>query len=58
MFSTTFRILESNDEHFYERDLYFNFDYHWPMHGFGLTDALLKKVYRDNALKAFNQARG
>lgn len=57
MFSTTFRILESNDEHFYERDLYFNFDYHWPMHGFGLPDALLKKMYRDNALKAFKQAR-
>jgi len=58
IFSTTFRILESNDEHFYERDLYFNFDYHWPMHGFGLTDALLKKIYRENALKAFKQARG
>ena len=57
IFSTTFRILESNDEHFYERDLYFNFDYHWPMHGFGLPDALLKKMYRDNALKAFKQAR-
>jgi hypothetical protein len=57
MFSTTFRILESSDEHFYERDLYFNFDYHWPMHGLGLPDALLKKIYRDNALKAFKQAR-
>jgi hypothetical protein len=57
MFSTTFRILESNDEHFYERDLYFNFDYHWPLHGIGLPDALLKKVYRENALKAFAQAR-
>ena len=34
IFATTFRILESNDEHFYARDLYFNFDYHWPMHGF------------------------
>lgn len=57
MLSTTFRILESNDEHFYERDLNFNFDYHWPLHGFGLPDALLKKVYRDNALRAFAQAR-
>ncbi len=55
--STTFRILESNDEHFYERDIFFNFDYHWPMHGFGLPDPLLKKIYRDNALKAFKQAR-
>ncbi len=57
MLSTTFRILESNDEHFYERDLNFNFDYHWPLHGFGLSDVLLKKVYRDNALRAFAQAR-
>lgn len=57
MFSTTFRVLESSDEHFYERDLYFNFDYHWPMQGLGLPDALLKKIYRDNALKAFKQAR-
>jgi predicted TIM-barrel fold metal-dependent hydrolase len=57
IFSTTFRILESNDEHFYERDLFFNFDYHWPMHGLGLPDVLLRKIYRDNALKAFRQAR-
>ncbi len=57
MFSTTFRILESNDEHFYERDLNFNFDYHWPLNGFGLPDPVLKKVYRDNALRAFQQAR-
>jgi len=57
MFSATFRILESHDEHFYERDLNFNFDYHWPLYGFGLPDAVLKKVYRDNALRAFRQAR-
>jgi predicted TIM-barrel fold metal-dependent hydrolase len=57
IFSTTFRILESNDEHFYERDLFFNFDYHWPMHGLGLPDVLLRKINRDNALKAFRQAR-
>ena len=57
MFSTTFRILESNDEHFYERDLNFNFDYHWPLNGFGLPDAILKKVYGDNARRAFQRAR-
>jgi hypothetical protein len=57
MFSTTFRILESQDEHFYERDLNFNFDYHWPLNGFGLPDALLKKVYSDNARRAFQRAR-
>ena len=57
MFSTTFRIMESLDEHFYEQDLYFNFNYHWPMHGFGLPDDVLKKVYREAALNAFKQAR-
>jgi uncharacterized protein len=57
IFSTTFRVLESQDEHFYEQDLYFNFDYHWPMHGLGLPDDVLKKVYRETALAAFAQAR-
>ncbi len=57
IFSTTFRIMESLDEHFYEQDLYFNFNYHWPMHGLGLPDDVLKKIYRENALNAFRQAR-
>lgn len=57
MFSTTFRILESDDEHFYERDINFNFDYHWPLNGFGLPDRILKKVYGDNAKRAFQRAR-
>jgi len=57
MFSTTFRILESHDEHFYERDLNFNFDYHWALNGFGLPDSILKKVYSDNARRAFQRAR-
>ncbi len=57
MFSATFRILETADEHLYERDLNFNFDYHWPLHGFALPDPILKRVYRDNALQAFRQAR-
>lgn len=46
MYRTTFRILETEDEHFYAMNL---FNYHWPLHGFGLDDAVLKKVYRDNA---------
>jgi predicted TIM-barrel fold metal-dependent hydrolase len=54
--STTFRILETDDEHFYEQDLYFNFDYHWPMHGFALPAVVLKKMYKDNAMRAFKQA--
>jgi hypothetical protein len=57
MFSTTFRILESNDEHFYAQGLYFNFRYHWPLYGFGLPDDILKKVYRENAMRAFRQAQ-
>ena len=56
IFSTTFRIMESADEHFYEQDLFFNFDYHWPLNGFGLADDVLKKVYRETALSAFGQA--
>lgn len=48
MYRTTFRILESADEHFYERDL---FNYHWPLHGLHLSKKTLKKIYRDNALR-------
>ena len=58
MFATTFRVLESLDEHFYENDLYFNFNYHWPMSGIGLPDAILKKVYGDNARAVYQRARG
>jgi len=54
MFSTTFRILETADEHFYAHDL---FNYHWPLYGFGLPDGVLKKVYGDNARKVFERAR-
>ncbi len=57
MFGTTFRILESNDEHFYERDQYFNYNYHWPLNGFGLPDSVLKSLYHDNAMRAFEEAR-
>lgn len=48
MYETTFRILESTDEHFYETEL---FGYHWPLNGFGLKDSVLKKIYQDNAKK-------
>lgn len=46
MYQTTFRILESLDEHFYEVD---QFSYHWSLNGFGLSDAILKSLYHDNA---------
>jgi predicted TIM-barrel fold metal-dependent hydrolase len=57
MFTTTFRVMESQDEHFYAQDVYFNFNYHWPLHGFGLPDDVLRKMYRDNALAAIKQAQ-
>ena len=50
MYEATIRILETLDEHFY----YFR-SYHWPSHGFGLSDKILKKVYRDNARKIFKK---
>ena len=48
MYRITFRILESQDEHFYEID---QFGYHWPLYGLGLNDDILKRVYRENASK-------
>lgn len=52
MYALTFRILETYDEHFYAHDL---IDYHWPLHGFGLEDTVLEKVYRLNALKILDR---
>ncbi|MGI8989522.1 MAG: amidohydrolase family protein [Bryobacteraceae bacterium] len=57
MFGATFRILETNDEHFYENDLNFNFNYHWALNGFGLPDPVLRKLYGGNAKDVFQQAR-
>ncbi|MEO8764608.1 MAG: amidohydrolase family protein [Ginsengibacter sp.] len=48
LYQATFRILESADEHIYEHDL---FKYHWPLYGLQLPDTILKKVYRENAIK-------
>ena len=45
MYRQTFRILETADEHFYD------YGYHSPLHGFDLPEAVLQKVYRDNALR-------
>jgi hypothetical protein len=51
-FSTTFRILETADEHFYMRgnveSANFNFNYHWALNGFDLPENVLKKIYCDN----------
>jgi uncharacterized protein len=46
MYRTTFRILESADDHFYEQDL---FNYHWALYGLALSDATLKKIYNGNS---------
>jgi len=48
MYRVTFRILESQDEHFYETD---QFGYHWPLYGLGLSDEILQRVYHENAAK-------
>jgi predicted TIM-barrel fold metal-dependent hydrolase len=48
MYHTTFRILESLDEHFYETG---QFGYHWSLNGFGLPDTVLRRVYHENAAK-------
>jgi predicted TIM-barrel fold metal-dependent hydrolase len=48
MYRITFRILESEDEHFYANDM---FGYHWPLNGFGLSGQVLEKVYYKNPLK-------
>jgi predicted TIM-barrel fold metal-dependent hydrolase len=51
MYQTTFRILESSDEHFYVKD---HFSYHWPLNGLDLSDTVLKKLYQDNAKKIYH----
>jgi uncharacterized protein len=48
MYQITFRILEAQDEHFYEIE---QFSYHWPLYGLGLGDEVLRQVYRENAAK-------
>jgi len=48
MYRITFRILESADEHFYETR---QFGYHWALNGFDLPEDVLKKVYRENAIR-------
>ena len=53
MFSATFRLLETSDEHFYEDAFH---QYHWPLHGAGLPDDVLKKLYKDNAIAVFRRA--
>lgn len=46
IYSATFRLLESEDDHIYEHDL---FKYHWPLYGLNLSDEVLNKLYYKNA---------
>jgi hypothetical protein len=55
MYETTFRILQTADEHFYRTE---QFNYHWALSGFDLDDFILKKLYKMNALKIMEQATG
>jgi len=48
MYYTTFRILESDDEHFYDHQL---FSYHWALYGLSLNEAALRKIYGENGGK-------
>lgn len=48
MYRVTFRILETEDEHFYPE---FFSKYHWPHYGLGLPEEVLRKIYRENALR-------
>lgn len=47
MYRLQWRILESEDEHFYSPSQ----TYHWPLHGIGLEKDVLEKIYRTNAQK-------
>jgi len=52
MYLTTFRILETADEHFYEQD---TFNYHWALYGLNLPKEVLEKLYYKNAEKILSE---
>lgn len=45
MYTFSFRILETDDEHIYHH----SFGYHWSYSGLDLSDDVLRKVYNENA---------
>ena len=51
MYRGIFRVLETNDEHFYVPE----HNYHWSLSGFNLPDEVLKKIYHDNAERILNE---
>ena len=52
VYELTFRVLESADDHFYAWN---HSSYHWPLYGLDLSDGVLSKVYRGNALKILHK---
>ncbi len=52
MYRNSFHILETLDDHFYAWDVS---NTRWCLYGLGLSDAALRKIYRDNALKILNK---
>jgi len=46
MYRTSFRLLETADEHFYPNQFA---NYHWAFYGFALPEPILKKIYYLNA---------
>ncbi len=48
MYRNSFRVWQTNDEHFYSWDVA---NTRWPMSGVGLSNGALKKLYRENALR-------
>lgn len=55
MYRESFRLLESADEHFYLARFS---KYHWPAHGWGLPDEVLRALYRGNASRVFRMGEG
>jgi predicted TIM-barrel fold metal-dependent hydrolase len=51
MYRSTFHILETADEHFYDPSLD---SYHWPLYGLHLPKEVLHKLYQTNAAKILN----
>jgi predicted TIM-barrel fold metal-dependent hydrolase len=51
MYRTTFRILETSDEHFYDN----RFSYHWPLNGLDLPKDVLEKIYNENTVRLLKQ---
>ena len=49
LYRLLWRILESEDEHFYADGQ----TYHWPLHGIGLSDDVLAKIYSGNAERIY-----